>query len=95
MITDRLGRIKSPAPPNPEQIYAAIQRVRTVINRIDNGQDAWLHSSLNTGNYARDDARAFMWALAVIVEVCEIDDMTLNAIANRVWKGWQDALDFS
>lgn len=93
-LPGRAGRVTAAIPPDPELIYAAIQRARALTDRIDNGQDGYLHATLNSSSTGREDARAWAWACVLIIDVCEIDSMTLNALANSVWKGRQDALDY-
>lgn len=88
-----LGRVKTAVPPNPESIYYAICQIRTTLDSLDEGSRPYISSGLLPCKTTRDDARAWMFTALLLAHIAEIDSMTLDALANDIWKGRQDALD--
>lgn len=93
MPSPNVGRINSATLPNPESIYKALIRAVTLLDKVSNSEPAWLDSAISYRDSAREDARQWAWALLTVIDELDITTDEVKAIANRIWKGAQDAFD--
>jgi len=91
-IGGRTGHIIAAAAPNPEHIYKALMTAATALDITDSGGIPYMSSWVSGADGTREDARAWMFACLLLMDRCDIDTVTVKAIANDVWKGVQDAL---
>ena len=91
-IVGRVGRLETAVPPIPEHVYKALMTACTALDVVDNGGSPYISTYVAHDACGRDDARAWMFACLLLMDRCDIDTVTVRAIANDVWKGVQDAL---
>jgi len=91
-IVGRVGRLETAVPPIPEHVYRALMTACTALDVVDSGGMPYVSTSVANDVNGREDARAWMFACLLLMDRCDIDTMTVKAIANDVWKGAQDAL---
>jgi len=91
-IAGRVGRLETAVPPIPEHVYKALMTACTALDVVDNGGTPYVSTSVAPSGIGNENARAWMFACLLLMDRCDIDTMTVKAIANDVWKGVQDAL---
>lgn len=75
-----------------ESIARALLRIGRLLDDADEGKRVEAHPVLNPDDGWDRTATAWMIAAILIADRCEIDSMTLTAMAASVFKGEQDAL---
>lgn len=91
-MTIGLGTVKLEAPHDPEQIARGLLRVSTILDTIAEGKPIEAHPALYPQKEWCPTATDWMVVAILIAARCEIDSMTLTAMAASVFKGEQSAL---
>lgn len=88
----RLANIYVQQAHDHESIARALLRIGRLLDDADEGKRVEAHPVLNPDDGWDRTATAWMIAAILIADRCEIDSMTLTAMAASVFKGEQDAL---
>lgn len=91
-MTLGLGEVKLESPHDPEQIARGLIRVGTILDVIGEGKPIEAHPALYPNKEWCPTATDWMVVAILIAARCEVDSMTLTAMAASVFKGEQDAL---
>jgi len=91
-MTIGMGAIVLKQTHDPEQIARALIRVGTILDSAAEGKPIEAHPALYPAKEWCPTATDWMVVALLIAARCEIDSMTLIAMAASVFKGEQDAL---
>jgi hypothetical protein len=77
-----------------ELMAKALRLAASQVDAVANGENPFLRSTLDPEDVDRVSYLAAMFALMTVIDHYKIPTASINALAGRIWKGGQDALDF-
>ncbi len=91
-VSERQQYIKSSRAMDQLDTATALFMIADTLDMADDQKNMWVNPIHALNNDYMKMAYAWMWAAYLIADTCEMDSVTLRALANKIFKGVQGVL---